>query len=123
MHSRWNKRIGLMAASLVAGAMGWGTARAEAPVDPKIVRTWKAKCASCHGADGKGQTEQGIKSHCPDMTSAKWQSENSDEKMRNAILNGVKKADGKEGMDRYKDVLTPEQVDGLIKVVRSFGAH
>ena len=57
------------------------------------------------------------------MTNAKWQSENSDEKMRNAILNGVKKADGKEGMDGYKDVLTPEQVDGLIKVVRSFGAH
>jgi len=123
MHFCRNKRSAWIAASLVAAAVAWGTARAEGAADPKIVRTWKAKCASCHGADGKGQTEQGIKSHCPDMTNAKWQAENSDEKMRNAILNGVKKADGKEGMDGYKDVLTPEQVDGLIKVVRSFGAH
>jgi mono/diheme cytochrome c family protein len=91
-----------------------------AGADPKTVRTWKAKCASCHGAEGKGDTEQGAKMKLPDMTKPEWQKENSDEKMRQAILNGVKK-EGKEGMDSYKDVLSPEQVDALIAYVRSLG--
>jgi len=90
---------------------------ASAP-DPKTVRTWKAKCASCHGAEGKGDTEQGAKMKLPDMTKPDWQKNNSDEKMRQAILNGVKK-EGTEGMDGYKDVLSPEQVDALIAYVRS----
>src|SRR5947209_1178666 len=44
----------LFAAILVAT-----TARAE--VDGKVARTYKAKCASCHGADGRGETDQGKK--------------------------------------------------------------
>jgi len=54
----------------------------------------------------------------PDMTKPDWQKNNSDEKMRQAILNGVKK-EGTDGMDGYKDVLSPEQVDALIAYVRS----
>ena len=96
---------------------GNGALAATAP-DPKTVRTWKAKCASCHGAEGKGDTEQGVKMKLPDMTKPDWQKSNSDEKMRQAILNGVKK-EGTEGMDGYKDVLSPEQVDALIAYVRS----
>jgi len=91
---------------------------AAQPPDAKTVRTWKAKCASCHGAEGKGDTEQGVKMKLPDMSKPQWQKENSDEKMKQAILNGVKK-EGTEGMDAYKDVLTPEQVDGLIAYIRS----
>ena len=37
---------------VLAGLICAASARAE--VDAKIVRTWKAKCASCHGVDGKG---------------------------------------------------------------------
>ena len=29
--------------------------------DPRVKRAWKAKCASCHGEDGKGDTEQAKK--------------------------------------------------------------
>jgi len=93
---------------------------AKAAPDPKIARTWKAKCASCHGAEGKGDTEQGVKMKLPDMTKPEWQKENPDEKMRQAITNGVKK-EGKEGMDAYKDVLSPEQIDGLVAYVRALG--
>ena len=90
--------------------------------DAKTVRTWKAKCASCHGAEGKGDTEQGVKMKLPDMSKPQWQKEHSDEKMKQSILNGVKK-EGTEGMDAYKDVLSPEQVDGLIAYIRSLGTH
>ena len=43
------------------------------PSDPKTERLWKAKCASCHGADGKAQTEQGKKMAMHDITTAEWQ--------------------------------------------------
>ena len=43
---------------------------ARAEVDKKAERNWKAKCASCHGADGKGQTDQGKKLKVEDMSSA-----------------------------------------------------
>ena len=32
---------------------------AHAQEDKKTARNWKAKCASCHGAEGKADTEQG----------------------------------------------------------------
>lgn len=107
-------------ASLGLAMLCSNTAGAAPTADPKIARTWKAKCSSCHGVEGKGDTEQGAKMKIPDMTKPEWQKDNSDDKMRQAILNGVKK-EGKEGMDSYKDVLSPEQVDGLIAYVRSLG--
>ena len=103
----------------LALALLYGNAAMAGP-DPKIVRTWKAKCASCHGVEGKGDTEQGAKMKLPDMTKPEWQKDNPDEKMRQAIVNGVKK-EGKEGMDSYKDVLSPEQIDGLVAYVRALG--
>ena len=37
-----------------------------------IPALWKAKCASCHGEDGKAQTKTGKKEKINDMTSADW---------------------------------------------------
>lgn len=92
-------------------------ASAHAEVDAKITRTWKAKCASCHGVDGKGDTETGKKAKLPDFTKADWQKGKTDAQIKSAIENGAKK-DGNE-MDAYKDKLTPEQIDGLVSYVRS----
>ena len=102
---------------MVSGSFLLG-ATALAQTDPKKVeRAWKAKCSSCHGATGKADTEQGKQMKIADMTTAEFQARKDDE-FRNAILNGVKK-EGTEGMDGYKDVLSPEQVDALIAYVRS----
>ena len=94
---------------------------ALAEVDKKLERTWKAKCSSCHGAAGKGDTEKGQQMKIPDMTSAEFQARKDDE-FRNAILNGVKKEKGgvKQEMDAFKGDLTPEQVDALIAYIRTF---
>ena len=107
---------GLAVASLLVAS----TAVAQA--DPKKVeRAWKAKCSSCHGAAGKGDTEKGQQMKIPDMTSAEFQARKDDE-FRNAILNGVKKEKGgvKQEMDAFKGDLTPEQVDALIAYIRAF---
>jgi len=114
-------RLSVVISASIAVAIFCSNGALAAPsADPKITRTWKAKCSSCHGVEGKGDTEQGGKMKIPDMSKPEWQKENSDDKMRQAILNGVKK-EGKEGMDSYKDVLSPEQVNGLIAYVRSLG--
>ncbi len=121
MRPKKSLRLSVVIPSLLGLAMLCSNpVAAAAAADPKIVRTWKAKCSSCHGVEGKGDTEQGVKMKIPDMSKPEWQKDNSEDKMRQAILNGVKK-EGKEGMDSYKDVLSPEQIDGLIAYVRSLG--
>jgi cytochrome c6 len=87
----------------------------------KTERTWQAKCASCHGDDGKGQTAKGKEMGIRDMTAAAWQKELTDEKIQKAIEDGIDTTkDGKkQQMDAYKDKLKPEQIKDLVKYVRS----
>jgi mono/diheme cytochrome c family protein len=95
--------IGAMAAALLV--------RAE--VDKKTERTWKAKCSSCHGADGKAQTENGKKFGIKDYTTAEFQTAHDDANLKKAILEG----EG-QNMPAYKDL--GEQADQLIQLIRSF---
>jgi mono/diheme cytochrome c family protein len=97
------------------------SATALAEVDKKLERAWKAKCSSCHGAAGKGDTEKGQQMKIADMTTAEFQAKKDDE-LKNAILNGVKKEKGgvKQEMDAFKGDLTPEQVDALVAYIRTF---
>jgi mono/diheme cytochrome c family protein len=95
--------IGAMAAALLV--------RAE--VDKKTERTWKAKCSSCHGADGKAQTDSGKKFGIKDYTSAEFQAAHTDENLKKAILEG----EG-QNMPAYKDL--GEQADQLVQLIRGF---
>jgi cytochrome c len=94
---------------------------AFADADPKTQRAWKAKCAACHGEDGKGQTDAGKKLGVTDMTTAAWQKRVTDDQIKTAMTKGVKeKRDGKDvEMPGFPD-LKPEVVDGLVKLVRGF---
>ncbi len=92
-----------------------------AHADAATERTWRAKCASCHGADGKGQTEQGKKMQIADMTTADWQAKFDDAKIKAAISDGLKRDKNgvKQEMEAYKAKLRPDQVDGLVTYIRS----
>jgi mono/diheme cytochrome c family protein len=89
--------------------------------NPQVERLWRAKCASCHGADGKGQTEQGKKMAAGDMTSAAWQAQLADDKMKSAIADGFKrtKNGAAQEMEAYKSKLRPDQIDALASYVRA----
>ena len=97
---------------------------AMAQADKKTERTWKSKCASCHGADGKGQTDQGKKMKVADYTSSAWQKSKKDDDLKKAITEGVSQEhDGvKQEMPAFKDSVPPEDVDKLVAHVRSLGA-
>src|SRR5262249_19434717 len=90
----------------------------------KTERTWQAKCASCHGDDGKGQTQKGKEMAVKDMTTADWQKSVTDDQIRKGIEEGVDKTtDGKkQKMDPYKDKLKPEQIADLVKYIRTLAA-
>jgi mono/diheme cytochrome c family protein len=77
---------------------------------------WKAKCKSCHGEDGKAKTKMGEKEKIPDMTQAGWQKGHSDEQIRTAIAEGSKTNNK---MKPFKDKLTGEQIDALVKYIRT----
>ena len=75
--------------------------------------TYKAKCAMCHGPDGKGETPTGKAMKVNDFASETVQ------KMSDADLTDVI-AKGKGKMPAFK-TLTADQVKDLVAYVRSFG--
>lgn len=73
---------------------------------------FKAKCAMCHGPDGKGNTAMGKKFGLKDLGSAEVQ------KMSDADLSKTI-TDGKDKMPSYKGKLTDAQIDSLVKYIRT----
>jgi mono/diheme cytochrome c family protein len=72
--------------------------------------TYKAKCAGCHGADGKGK--EALKTQ--DFASSAVQN------MSDAELTAVI-TDGKGKMPSYAKSLKPDQVKDLVAYIRSLG--
>jgi cbb3-type cytochrome c oxidase subunit III len=87
--------------------------------DPKELYE-KAKCVTCHGEDGRGDTDKGRKLKVPDFTSAKWSEETSDKEILQTIRNGTKDKKGNVRMPAYRTKLTPGQIKALAAYVRSF---
>ena len=93
--------IGALSAAMLANA---------AEIDKKTEKTWKAKCSSCHGADGAGLSDQGKKLGVKDYTKGV---SHDDAALKEAILKGQ----GKD-MPAYADL--GEQADQLVALIRSF---
>jgi mono/diheme cytochrome c family protein len=86
---------------------------ALAKADNTAEATYKAKCAMCHGPDGKGETATGKTMKAGDFASPDVQ------KMSDADLtDAISKGKGK--MPPYK-TLTADQVKDLVGYVRAFG--
>jgi mono/diheme cytochrome c family protein len=73
---------------------------------------YKAKCAVCHGADGKGETAIGKANKLRDLGSADVQKQSDDE------LGGTISG-GKGKMPAYGKSLKPEQIKELVAYVRT----
>ncbi len=97
-------------ALFLAGLVALG---APAKADNASEATYKARCAMCHGPDGKGETATGKAMKVKDFASDEVQ------KMSDADLtDAISKGKGK--MPAYK-TLTPDQVKDLASYVRAFG--
>jgi len=103
-------KIGLLATDLLLPV---SMASADVAAD------YKKNCASCHAADGSGNTKMGKKSGARDYRDAKVQASFSDSDATKAIKSGVKK-DGKDKMKAYASKLSDAQIKALVKYVRAF---
>jgi cytochrome c oxidase cbb3-type subunit III len=75
--------------------------------------TYDAKCAKCHGKDGRGKTLKGRLTHARDLTNAEWQNDVPDERLFNSISNGRGKK-----MPGFKKELSEADIDALVAYVR-----
>ena len=100
----------MVVAATVLAALVFLSSPAKA--DNTAEATFKAKCAMCHGPDGKGETATGKTMKARDFASPDVQ-KMSDEDLTEAISKGKGK------MPAYK-AFTADQVKGLVAYVRSF---
>ena len=101
------KNLGAMT---LAAALLAGTCLLSSPAKADVAAaeaTFKAKCAGCHGADGKGKEMMKTR----DLASADVQ------KQSDADLSGII-SNGKGKMPAYK-TMTPEQVKDMVAFIRS----
>lgn len=84
-----------------------------AKADNTAEATYKAKCAMCHGPDGKGETATGKMMKAGDFASPDVQ-KMSDADLTDSIVKGKGK------MPPFK-TLTADQVKDLVGYVRAFG--
>jgi mono/diheme cytochrome c family protein len=80
-------------------------------------RLFRRHCVSCHGKDGKAQTSKGKFSHARDLTDAQWQTDVSDERIFNSIMNG---RNVRGNMPAFSDKLNEREVNSLVTFVRAF---
>ncbi len=105
--ARINLSRALTLAMLAAGLALWS---APAVADDAAA-TYKAKCAMCHGADGKGDTPVGKKMGIRDLTSADVQ-KMSDEELITITTKGKNKMPG------YENKLSAAQIKDIVAYIR-----
>jgi len=101
---------GAMLTMLVVGLAAWSTPAAA----QDAAATYKAKCAMCHGADGKAETPAGKKMGAHDFASPEVQ-KMSDADLTQAIEKGKNK------MPAYAGKLKDSEVKELVAYVRGLG--
>lgn len=102
MQTIFKVSLAVMALALVASTYSFADAAAD----------YKAKCAACHGANGGGDTTMGKNLHIRDFGSADVQKQ-SDAELTDIITKGKGK------MPAYDGKLTKDQIDGIVKWIRT----
>jgi mono/diheme cytochrome c family protein len=106
-------RVYLLALALLISTTSAESTFKDRPA-PQLYRRY---CVSCHRSDGKAKTSKGKFSHARDLTDAEWQTDVSDERIFNSIMNG---RNVRGNMPAFADKLNEKEADSLVTFVRSF---
>lgn len=94
------------------------SAKAESTLkDRPASQLYRRHCVSCHGNDGKAKTSKGRFSHARNLTDAEWQTDVSDARIFNSIMNG---RNVRGNMPAFSDKLNEKEVNSLVTFVRAF---
>ncbi|HUX11111.1 MAG TPA: cytochrome c [Terriglobia bacterium] len=100
---------------LVGGTIVYGVSLSfAAGKKPDGANIFTEKCSMCHGMDGKGYAA--IKT--PNFTDPKWQAAHPEKERINALENGVPGT----AMISFKGKLNQQEMDAVLKYIRSLGA-
>lgn len=88
---------------------------AATPKARPAAQLYRRYCISCHGNDGRAKTSKGKFSHARDFTDGQWQTEVSDERIFNSIMNG---RNVRGNMPAFSDKLNEKEADSLVGFVR-----
>jgi cytochrome c553 len=102
--------LGVAAPVVAAALLTWGPPRASAA--PDAAADFKAKCASCHGTDGKGATTVGKAMKLRDLGSAEVQSQTDAQ-----LLEIIAKGKGK--MPAYEKSLGEDKCKEQVAFIRA----
>jgi mono/diheme cytochrome c family protein len=75
---------------------------------------FKQHCAKCHGADGRGETNDGAILGAPNFTDSAWQEKSNDRRLINSINHG------RGDMPSFEKKLSQDQIKLLLAYVRAF---
>ena len=105
-------------AFVIAGAvLLLGIAAARADDDADLGQdTFNTKCTTCHGKDGKAQTQMGIKLKAKDLTQKASWTGLTDAVIENQIRNGTPT----KTMPAFAEKLSPEEIQTVVKYVHVF---
>ena len=99
-----------LAIATFLGSTAWGFGQSP---NNSAATTYKTNCVSCHGPDGRGSTV-GKSLHIADFHSAQVQQQSD------AQLAGVV-AEGRGNMPAFGTRLGKDQIDALVKYIRTLG--
>lgn len=108
-------RIGLVTVIGLTLCFVAATARAESAAE-----LYSKQCASCHGADMKGQTKAGQALKVQDLTAPEVRAKFDRARMITSLTDGIER-DGKQVKKPYKDKLTAEQIAALTDYIIAGG--
>ena len=103
----------LVAALLLVVVPSFVAVRAEDTAAGASV--FKAKCSTCHGPDGSGNTPVGKSLQTADLRSPEVQKK-SDAELTESVT------EGKGNMPAFKTILTEDEIHAVLKYVRTFAS-
>ena len=111
-------RIYLAALFILVGVASFGSNAATQKERP-AAQVYRRYCVSCHGSDGRAKTSKGKFSHARDLADPQWQTEVSDERVFNSIMNG---RNVRGNMPSFSNKLSAKEADSLVSFVRGLKA-
>jgi cytochrome c6 len=110
MKMNWTARFVLSAASVAV----LGMLSAPAKPDDKSAATYKQKCVSCHGADGKGETPAGKAMKVRNFADPEVV-KMSDQQLTDIIEKGQGK------MPKYGATMKSDEIKAMVTYIRTLG--
>jgi len=104
-----------MKRNLFALSLGLAVSAAGPAAFADGAKTYSAKCANCHGKDGKGETAMGKQKGAKDLAASKL----TVDEIVKIVTDGKSNAAGKAASPAFKEKLQPEEIQAVSAYIKA----